>query len=75
MQIRTMLVELNQDVFRRDQIWFCERNARQETGLFPLSDFRPRKGVENLERSYFAKRYGAVPHLRDLRSIPADTGC
>lgn len=66
---------LNQDVFRRDQIWFCERNARQETGLFPLSDFRPRKGVENLERSYLAGRYGAVPHFRHLRSIPADTGC
>ena len=65
---------LNQDVFRRDQIWFCERNARQETGLFPLSDFRPRKGVENLERSYLAGRYGAVPHFRHIRPIRIDTG-
>ena len=30
---------LSQDVFRRDQVWFCERNARQETNLFPLTDF------------------------------------
>ena len=66
---------LNQDVFRRDQIWFCERNARQETELFPLSDFRPRKGVENLERSYLSGRYGAVPHFRHLRSIQTDIGC
>ena len=55
---------LSQDVFRRDQIWFCERNGRQETRLIPLSDFSPRKGIENLERSYLAGRYGAVPYLR-----------
>ena len=55
---------LSQDVFRRDQIWFCERNARQETSLIPLTDFRPRRGVENLERSYLGGRYGAVPYIR-----------
>ena len=55
---------LSQDVFRRDQIWFCERNARHETALVPLSDFRPRKGLENLERGYLAGRYGAVPYIR-----------
>ena len=55
---------LSQDVFRRDQIWFCERNARHETTLVPLSDFRPRKGLENLERGYLAGRYGAVPYIR-----------
>ena len=65
---------LSQDVFRRDQIWFCERNARQETGLFPLTDFRPRKGIENLERSYLAGRYGAVPHFPRFRRAGIDTG-
>ena len=55
---------LSQDVFRRDQIWFCERNGRRETTLTPLSDYRPRKGVENLERAYLAGRYGAVPYTR-----------
>ena len=65
---------LSQDVFRRDQIWFCERNARQETGLFPLTDFRPRKGIENLERSYLAGRYGAVPHFPRFRRARIDTG-
>ena len=54
---------LSQDVFRRDQIWFCERNKRQETSLFSLTDFTPRKGVENLERSYLAGRYGALPYI------------
>ena len=55
---------LNQDVFRRDQVWFCERNSRHETRVFPLTDFRPRRGVENLERSYLSGRYGALPYIR-----------
>ena len=55
---------LNQDVFRRDQVWFCERNSRHETRIFPLTDFRPRRGVENLERSYLSGRYGALPYIR-----------
>lgn len=54
---------LSQDIFRRDQIWFCERNRLQETELFPLTDFAPRKGVENLERAYLAGRYGALPYI------------
>ena len=52
---------LNQEIFRRDQIWFCERNNQLETGLIPLTQFKPRKGFENLERSYLLGRYGAVP--------------
>ena len=52
---------LSQDVFRRDQIWFCERNESQATSLYPLGEFKPRKGVENLERAYLSGRYGALP--------------
>jgi AAA15 family ATPase/GTPase len=63
---------LSQDVFRRDQIWFCERDEHQATQLYPLSDFRPRKGIENLERSYLAAlRRVALSQgpFRDLRRI------
>ena len=60
---------LDQTVFRRDQVWFCERNVRQETTLFPLTDFRPRKGLENLERSYLAGRYGALPYVQSNPTI------
>ena len=61
-----------QEVFRRDQIWFCERNERQETQLFPLTDFHPRKGLENLERAYLSGRYGALPYVQsELHSLRA----
>ncbi|MET7567610.1 ATP-binding protein [Streptomyces sp. NPDC005492] len=56
---------LGEEVLRRDQIWFVEKSP--ETGaseLFPLSDFKPRKG-ENFERRYLAGSYGAVPVLPD----------
>lgn len=59
---------LNQDVFRRDQIWFCEKDADQATRIYPLTDFSPRKGRENLEAAYLAGRYGALPYVRALRT-------
>jgi AAA15 family ATPase/GTPase len=58
---------LNQQVFRRDQIWFCEKNDEQATQLYPLTDFSPRKGREDLEANYLAGRYGALPYLRSLK--------
>lgn len=57
---------LNQDLFRRDQIWFCERDADQSTNLYPLSDFAVRKGTENLERGYLTGRYGALPLIKEF---------
>jgi hypothetical protein len=58
---------LNQDIFRRDQVWFCEKDSSQATRLFPLTDFSPRKGRENLEAAYLAGRYGALPYVRKLK--------
>lgn len=56
---------LDKDIFRRDQIWFVEKDKSQGTVLFALSDFSPRK-EEALERNYLKGRYGALPIVRDL---------
>lgn len=58
---------LNQDVFRRDQIWFFEKGQQQASTLYPLTDFSPRKGRENLELAYLSGRYGALPFIRSLK--------
>ena len=63
---------LDQEVFRRDQIWFCEKDKSRSTVLFPLTDFKPRKKVENLERRYLSGRYGALPYVREIKS---SAGC
>jgi len=50
------------DLFRRDQIWFVEKDRSQSSTLTALSDFSPRKN-EALERGYLVGRYGGVPFL------------
>jgi hypothetical protein len=62
---------LNQEVFRRDQIWFCEKDPSQSTTVYPLTDFSPRKNVENLERGYLSGRYGALPYLTSIKAAMA----
>ena len=57
---------LSSDMFRRDQIWFCDKDASRATQLFPLTDFSPRTR-ENLEMAYLAGRFGAVPFTRELK--------
>ncbi|MDA8002520.1 MAG: ATP-binding protein [Alphaproteobacteria bacterium] len=56
---------LNQKFLRRDQIWFCEKNEEKATKVYPLTDFHPRKGRENLELGYISGVYGAVPYVRE----------
>ena len=60
---------LKKDIFRRDQIWFCERRKDQATILFPLSDFKPRKGYEDFEGYYMGGRYGALPIIGDFSNV------
>ena len=50
------------DLFRRDQIWFVEKDRDQVSTLLALSEFSPRKN-EALERGYLMGRYGGVPFL------------
>lgn len=49
-------------LFRRDQIWFVEKDQDQASSLIALSEFSPRKN-EALERGYLMGRYGGVPFL------------
>lgn len=61
---------LDSSLFRRDQIWFTEKDLDQATRLYPLSDFSPRKH-EALERGYLTGRYGAVPFFRKYPKLPS----
>ena len=55
---------LSLETFRRDQIYFTEKDT--ETGitdLYSLDEFSVRKD-ENIQRGYLLGRYGAVPFLQ-----------
>ena len=56
-----MLLDLN--FFRRDQIWFAEKNDKTcATELYSLTSFSPRKG-ENVRKGYLQGRFGAIPFI------------
>ncbi len=53
---------LDTGLLRRDQFWFMDKDERQASRLYPLTDFSPRKG-EALEKGYLRARYGGVPFI------------
>lgn len=57
---------LDREIFRRDQVWFVEKDRSLQTHLYPLTDFSPRKD-ENFGRGYLQGRYGALPFVGDLK--------
>lgn len=56
---------LDRNIFRRDQIWFTEKNYKSgESEIYPLDDFEVRK-AENIQKGYLIGRYGAIPFLEN----------
>lgn len=63
---------LSLDNFRRDQIWFTEKEPKKgTTDLYPLDDFSVRK-TENVQKGYLNGRYGAIPFLATGNSLWKD---
>jgi uncharacterized protein len=61
---------LDNNVLRRDQIWFTEKDPKGATHLYPLSDFKLRR-TENRKRGYLQGRYGAVPFIGEHEFVEA----
>lgn len=55
---------MNQHVFRRDQVWFSEKEKNGESSLYSLTEFKPRKDKDNIELAYLSGRYGALPTIQ-----------
>jgi len=54
---------LDPALFRRDQVWFTEKDRSGATDLYSLQDFSVRKG-EAMQKGYLVGRYGAIPVLK-----------
>ncbi len=59
---------LSNILFRRDQIWFIEKNIYWESSLYSLSDFSI-KSEENFEKNYIRWKYWATPKIKNLEYI------
>ena len=53
---------LQNDRFRRDQIWFVEKDKFGASHLYSLSDFKIRNDA-SYQKDYLAGRYGAIPFI------------
>ncbi len=59
---------LNNNLLRRDQIWFTEKDRYGATDLYSLVEFNNGKKVRNdasFEKDYLQGKYGAIPFLGD----------
>ncbi len=56
---------LTQKLFRRDQIWFTEKDLYGSTHLYSLIDFGTRKDT-SLEKNYLEGKYGSIPAIIEL---------
>ena len=53
---------LSSKIFRRDQIWFAEKNKNEATEIYSLSDFKVRKDA-SYGKDYILGKYGAIPFI------------
>lgn len=56
---------LDKHFFRRDQIWFADKDEYGCSQLYALSDFKVRSDA-SFEKDYLAGVYGAIPVLKDF---------
>ena len=51
---------MDQDLFRRDEIWFVERDSENDSTIYSLDRFKERYDTK-LSKAYLDGRYGAIP--------------
>ena len=54
--------------FRRDQIWFAEKDKYGATDLYSLAELQVRNDA-SFDKDYVAGKYGAVPFIGGLRAL------
>lgn len=59
---------LDNQLLRRDQIWFVEKDRKGASHLYSLVEFKVRNDA-TFERDYIQGRYGAIPFLGGLRQV------
>ena len=76
--------QLSNQLLRRDEIWFVEKDDRGVSTLYSLADFVDEDGVrirkdESYEKNYLIGKYGAIPTLKSIdmfkgAGCPGDIG-
>ena len=56
---------MDQELFRRDEIWFVERDANNASVIYSLDRFKERYD-KKLSKAYLEGRYGAIPVFKQF---------
>ena len=69
--------QLSNNLLRRDEIWFTEKQKDGNTILYSLADFVDEDGVkirkdESFEKNYLLGKYGAIPDLSAFDMFKGD---
>jgi hypothetical protein len=59
---------LDKNTFRRDQIWFTEKNRYGATDLYSLAEYSVRNDA-SYAKDYIAGKYGAIPYLGNIERL------
>lgn len=59
---------LTKNLFRRDQIWFTEKDRYGATDLYSLVEYKVRADA-SFDKDYILGKYGAIPFLGDPKSL------
>ena len=62
---------LDQDLIRRDEIWFAEKDHGGSTRLYSLLDFKVRNDLE-IRKHYLQGRFGAIPFLGNIGNLQSE---
>ena len=52
-----------EDLLRKDNVWFTEKNLDGSSVLYPLTDFKGLNRISSLQKAYKFGKFGAVPNL------------
>lgn len=63
---------LDQDLLRRDEVWFITKQTNGHSDLTALSDFKGVRNDKDIRKSYLLGRFTGVPALRTLPQPAAE---
>jgi len=62
---------LDKDIFRRDQIWFVDKNQFGASELYSLSDFKSAvvRNKSDFDKNYLKGKYAAIPYFLNFEKL------
>lgn len=57
------LLNQTDELFRKDSVWFTEKNKAGSTELYSLVEFNGLKRLASLQKAYRQGRFGAIPRI------------